>query len=146
MPLVVIDCGVTLRKGVVHTIHSHQHLPRVPQVPDYGTLVAHPMDFATMEVKLREGLYTTFDSFVADVELVVANALLYNAPDTIFYLEAKRIGEAVRPSIDAARDKWEAELEEQRAQPMHHKANGSPLPRAPPPVVPAAAAVTPRAS
>ncbi|OAD78554.1 hypothetical protein PHYBLDRAFT_104245, partial [Phycomyces blakesleeanus NRRL 1555(-)] len=49
-------------------------------IPDYPTIVKHPMDLSTIERKLNQGEYDTPDDFEADVRLMFKNCYLYNPP------------------------------------------------------------------
>ncbi|XP_045454255.1 bromodomain-containing protein 1 [Melitaea cinxia] len=55
------------------------------EVPDYSTIVKHPMDLSTMGKKLDKGAYKTIDDVEADFQLMVDNCLTYNNKDTVFY-------------------------------------------------------------
>ncbi|KAK8643951.1 hypothetical protein V6N13_013228 [Hibiscus sabdariffa] len=61
------------------------------ELPDYHDVVEHPMDFSTMRKKLRNGSYSTLEQFKSDVFLLCSNAMQYNAPDTIYYKQARAI-------------------------------------------------------
>ncbi|CAH2093818.1 unnamed protein product [Euphydryas editha] len=55
------------------------------EVPDYSTIVKHPMDLSTMGKKLDKGSYKTIDDVEADFQLMIDNCLTYNNKDTVFY-------------------------------------------------------------
>jgi hypothetical protein len=55
---------------------------------DYPEIITHPMDFSTIEGKLRGRDYKTFHDFVADMRLVFDNCRLYNAEGCILYKHA----------------------------------------------------------
>ncbi|GMH24988.1 hypothetical protein Nepgr_026831 [Nepenthes gracilis] len=63
------------------------------ELPDYHDIIEHPMDFATVRKKLANGSYCTLELFEADVFLICSNAMKYNAPDTIYYKQARAIKE-----------------------------------------------------
>ncbi|KAK9269660.1 hypothetical protein L1049_001438 [Liquidambar formosana] len=63
------------------------------ELPDYHDVIAHPMDFATVRKKLGNGSYSTLVQFESDVFLICTNAMQYNAPDTIYYKQARSIQE-----------------------------------------------------
>jgi hypothetical protein len=50
------------------------------QVPDYAELVAHPMDFSTIRLKIEALEYRDAAGFAADMRLVFRNCETYN-PD-----------------------------------------------------------------
>ncbi|GAB7349195.1 hypothetical protein MBLNU459_g8125t1 [Dothideomycetes sp. NU459] len=47
-------------------------------IPHYPTVIKTPMDLSTMERKLKDGQYSSIDSFVADFELIVSNCITFN--------------------------------------------------------------------
>jgi hypothetical protein len=56
--------------------------PVLDQCPDYFSVVKHPMDLSTIQRKLDGDEYHTMQQWRQDVELVWANALTYNGPDS----------------------------------------------------------------
>ncbi|XP_057976783.1 uncharacterized protein LOC131163940 [Malania oleifera] len=63
------------------------------ELPDYHDIIEHPMDFATVRKKLSNGSYSTLEQFESDVFLICSNAMQYNAPETIYYKQARSIQE-----------------------------------------------------
>ena len=61
------------------------------EVPDYHILIKQPMDFYTMKKKLKQGKYSNVDLFKSDFTLICKNAMTYNAPDTIYYIQANKL-------------------------------------------------------
>jgi SAM-dependent methyltransferase len=51
-------------------------------IPDYFDVIQHPMDLGTVSKKLENGQYTEASQFIADVDLVWRNCLLYNPPNS----------------------------------------------------------------
>lgn len=49
------------------------------------------MDFHTMRKRLRNAEYPYVDIFERDFETICQNAMIYNAPETIFYKEAEKL-------------------------------------------------------
>lgn len=49
-------------------------------IPDYPTIVTHPMDISTIERKLIEGEYDSPAAFESDVRLMFNNCYKYNPP------------------------------------------------------------------
>ncbi|KAI8339289.1 Bromodomain-containing protein [Blakeslea trispora] len=58
-------------------------------IPDYPTIVKHPMDLSTVERKLMNNEYTNADMFEADITLMFNNCYLYNPPTLPIYKMAK---------------------------------------------------------
>ncbi|KAG1361075.1 cat eye syndrome critical region protein 2 [Cocos nucifera] len=63
------------------------------ELPDYHDIIEHPMDFGTIRKKLSGGEYANLEHFEKDVFLISSNAMRYNAPDTIYYRQARSIQE-----------------------------------------------------
>lgn len=47
-------------------------------IPDYLTIIKHPMDLGSIKKKIASGLYSTPLDFLADVRLTFSNAMTYN--------------------------------------------------------------------
>ncbi|KAI8894694.1 hypothetical protein BC833DRAFT_603991 [Globomyces pollinis-pini] len=60
-------------------------------VTDYSAIVKNPMDLGTMKEKVDKRIYTNYIDFKNDFELVMKNAKLYNAKDTIYYKMADKL-------------------------------------------------------
>ncbi|KAG2174404.1 hypothetical protein INT43_004427 [Umbelopsis isabellina] len=50
------------------------------KIPDYPTIIKHPMDLSTIEKKLNDGDYATPEEFEADIRLMFNNCYTYNPP------------------------------------------------------------------
>lgn len=50
----------------------------VEDVPDYLDVISQPIDLETMMTKIDRHEYTCAQDFLADIDLIVANALEYN--------------------------------------------------------------------
>ncbi|KAI7871314.1 Bromodomain-containing protein [Spinellus fusiger] len=75
-------------------------------IPDYPTIVKHPMDLSTVESKLNQGNYDSPEEFEADIRLMFKNCYLYN-PSAI---PVHRMGKELEKVFD---DKWK-----QKPQPV----------------------------
>ncbi|KAA8537403.1 hypothetical protein F0562_026910 [Nyssa sinensis] len=73
------------------------------ELPDYGEIIEHPMDFGTVRKKLDEELYSNLEEFEADVLLICSNAMQYNAPDTIYFRQARSIQELAKRDFENLR-------------------------------------------
>ncbi|ORX43976.1 Bromodomain-containing protein, partial [Piromyces finnis] len=60
-------------------------------VTDYAQIIKNPMDFGTMQKKIDTKQYSSISQFQYDFELVIQNAKIYNAPETIYYRTADKI-------------------------------------------------------
>ncbi|KAG6685787.1 hypothetical protein I3842_12G129900 [Carya illinoinensis] len=87
------------------------------ELPDYHDVIEHPMDFATVRKKLANGSYSTLEQFENDVFLICSNAIQYNAPDTIYYRQARSIQELAMKKFERLRievDRSEKELKSEQ--------------------------------
>ncbi|CAN8266258.1 unnamed protein product [Cochlearia groenlandica] len=66
--------------------HPHSWVFQAPvdvvklNLPDYLTVIKHPMDFGTIKKNLASGVYSSPHDFAADVRLTFTNAMTYNPP------------------------------------------------------------------
>lgn len=73
------------------------------ELPDYHEIIAHPMDFATVRKKLDAGAYAYLEQFEQDVFLICSNAMQYNAPDTIYFRQARSILDLAKKDFENLR-------------------------------------------
>lgn len=73
------------------------------EVPDYSTIVKHPMDLSTMGKKLDRDAYKSIDDVEADFKLMIDNCLTYNNKDTVFYKAGVKMREQCMPIFRQAR-------------------------------------------
>ncbi|XP_022982682.1 transcription factor GTE8-like [Cucurbita maxima] len=57
-------------------------------LPDYFTIIKHPMDLGTVKTKLSSGAYSSPLDFLADVRLTFNNAMTYNPPGNDVHIMA----------------------------------------------------------
>ncbi|GMQ10010.1 hypothetical protein CsSME_00053184 [Camellia sinensis var. sinensis] len=57
-------------------------------IPDYLTIIKHPMDLGTIKSKIASSEYLSVLEFVADVRLTFSNAMTYNPPGNDFHIIA----------------------------------------------------------
>jgi hypothetical protein len=50
-------------------------------IPEYPTIVKHPMDFRTARAKVCAGAYSSMDEWRADMQRIWDNARLFNPPE-----------------------------------------------------------------
>ncbi|KAI8331780.1 Bromodomain-containing protein [Chlamydoabsidia padenii] len=60
-------------------------------IPDYHTIITHPMDISTIERNLNNGEYDSPDSFESDVRLMFNNCYRYNPPALPIHKMAKEL-------------------------------------------------------
>lgn len=68
------------------------------------------MCFKTMVAKLSAGVYASWEPFEADFALVCANAMAYNAPDTIYFKEAAKLQRFGNDRIGVSKSRFAGEL------------------------------------
>ncbi|XAR51972.1 hypothetical protein NMG60_11006785 [Bertholletia excelsa] len=61
-------------------------------IPDYFTVIKHPMDLGTIKSKLASSEYSNPVEFVTDVRLTFSNALTYNPPGNDVHIMAEALG------------------------------------------------------
>lgn len=61
------------------------------KIPDYYTVIKHPMDLGTIKNKLSSGAYSSPLGFVADVRLTFTNAMTYNPPGNDVHVMADKL-------------------------------------------------------
>lgn len=61
------------------------------EVPDYYEVIKEPMDLSTMELKLENDKYESFDQFLYDARLIYKNCRSYNGETTTYYKNANKL-------------------------------------------------------
>ncbi|WOL10419.1 transcription factor GTE9-like [Canna indica] len=61
------------------------------QIPDYFSIISHPMDLGTVKHKLASKQYSSTGQFAADVRLTFSNAMRYNPPGNEVHVMAKEL-------------------------------------------------------
>lgn len=61
------------------------------EVGDYYEVIKEPMDLSTMELKLENDKYESFDQFLYDSRLIYKNCRAYNAETTTYYKNATKL-------------------------------------------------------
>ncbi|XP_060194035.1 transcription factor GTE8-like isoform X2 [Lycium barbarum] len=78
-------------ENLLKKLMSHQHAGVFNEpvdivklkIPDYFTVIKHPMDLGTIKKRLTSGAYLNPLEFLADVRLTFSNAKTYNPPGNI---------------------------------------------------------------
>ncbi|XP_073018176.1 transcription factor GTE8-like [Primulina eburnea] len=84
-------------------------------IPDYRSIIRHPMDLGTIKGKLCANQYSSPMEFTADVRLTFANALIYNARGTEVHRMAEELSRFFEMRWKAIEKKIPAAESESRA-------------------------------
>ncbi|KAF7457151.1 bromodomain-containing protein [Cryptosporidium felis] len=76
-------------------------------VPDYYHVIKNPMDFSTMRKKVSQGEYKDFDSFAADIRLIISNCYTYNKIGTMVYRMGLILEETWDKSLEGSKTRYE---------------------------------------
>ncbi|XP_065873626.1 transcription factor GTE10-like [Euphorbia lathyris] len=75
------------------------------KIPDYFTVIKHPMDLGTVKRKITSGAYSSPLGFAADVRLTFSNALKYNPPGNDVHIMAEALGKLFESKFKAIEKK-----------------------------------------
>ena len=128
------QCRKLLKSLMTHKFGWPFNQPVDPvalNLPDYFTIIKHPMDFGTIEAHLEAGQYRSKEEFGADVELVFRNALTYNQPGSdivvmatavkeVFDKKFSQIIDAPVPVVQQHRNIEESPMTAQHHTGLHH--------------------------
>ena len=67
---------------------------------DYPTIIKHPMDLGTVEQKVKEGKYPTFQEFFSDIDLIWTNCRTYNMAGSDIVKMANHCEKAFKRHMD----------------------------------------------
>lgn len=84
------------RHGNQTIIDPFVKLPSKRAYPDYYEEIKKPIAFSIIKTNITKGRYASMSELVADLELLFANAMQYNVEESLIYLNAKRLREALR--------------------------------------------------
>ncbi|XP_073099205.1 LOW QUALITY PROTEIN: transcription factor GTE10 [Elaeis guineensis] len=85
------QCETLLKRLMSHQYGWVFNTPVDPvklQIPDYYTVIKHPMDLGTIKCRIASGFYSSPQAFVDDVRLTFANAMSYNPPGNDVHIMA----------------------------------------------------------
>jgi hypothetical protein len=88
-------------------------------LPDYFTVIKHPMDLGTIKVKLGTRSYTSPLEFASDVRLTFSNALTYNPPNNDVHIMADTLSKFFATRWKSI----EKKLPREDSPPLHMKTN-----------------------
>ncbi|KAJ3023761.1 hypothetical protein HKX48_001289 [Thoreauomyces humboldtii] len=120
--------------------------PVALNIPQYRVVVKRPMDLGTVYKNLERGAYGSPEDMKADIDLVLSNCFLFNAPGDWVYQQGKTIEAEVAKewkAFCATREIVDVKSESARGQSGSSKVKGSKIPQ---PVAPPPPAPTPKLS
>ncbi len=79
-------------------------------IPDYLNIIKNPMDLSTIQRKLETGVYPHPRDFIADIELMLNNAYLFNGPHSVI----TRMGQNVERSFRRFLEKMPTEIKHEK--------------------------------
>ncbi|EGV62340.1 Bromodomain-containing protein [Yamadazyma tenuis ATCC 10573] len=74
------------------------------EVGDYYDVIKEPMDLSTMESKLENDKYESFDQFLYDAKLIFNNCRSYNAESTTYWKNANKLEKFLTNKIKESPD------------------------------------------
>ncbi|KAF4325303.1 hypothetical protein BBO99_00000378 [Phytophthora kernoviae] len=84
--------------------------PSAMDYPDYYTIVKHPMDLATIKMRIDKYIYASHTHFETDWNLMVSNAQLYNHPQSLVVFDALEIEKCITSKLKPLRLKTAEQL------------------------------------
>lgn len=90
------QCSNVLKKLMTHKSSWPFLVPVDPVqlgIPDYFSVIRHPMDLGTVKSKLGKNKYKEVEDFAADVRLTFSNAMTYNPPGNFVHIMAKELND-----------------------------------------------------
>lgn len=86
-------------------------LPSKRAYPDYYEEIKQPIALSIIKTKLSKSRYGSMGELIADLELLFTNAMQYNVEESLIYLNAKRLLEALKQKrAELGSDVMEARL------------------------------------
>ncbi|KAI5185210.1 histone acetyltransferase [Nematocida homosporus] len=73
-------------------------------VPDYYQVIKNPMDLSTIQQKIQSDQYTSFDEMDQDIQQIVQNCYIYNAPGSQYAKCAKSLNEFYQNKVKWCRE------------------------------------------
>ncbi|PON54613.1 Bromodomain containing protein [Parasponia andersonii] len=92
----MVQCAAILRRLMTHEVGWVFKQPVDPvalNIPDYFSIISHPMDLGTIKSKLEKNVYSGIEDFAADIRLTFSNAMLYNPPSNGVHVMAKKLSQ-----------------------------------------------------
>ncbi|GAV68250.1 Bromodomain domain-containing protein [Cephalotus follicularis] len=88
------------------------------KIPDYFTVIKHPMDLGTVKRKITSGQYSSPMEFAADVRLTFSNAMTYNPPTNDVHIMAVTLSKIFEARWKAIEKKLPVTVDDQLVPPV----------------------------
>ncbi|RDX76870.1 Transcription factor GTE12, partial [Mucuna pruriens] len=108
------QCVTILKSLISHPygwVFSKPVDPVALNIPDYFSIISHPMDLGTIKSNLEKNVYFGIEEFAADVRLTFSNAMTYNPPSNDVHLMARELGKIFDRKWKDSSKKWKCEDE-----------------------------------
>lgn len=69
------------------------------KIPDYPTVIKHPIDLTTIDNKLQRGEYNEVGDFVDDIRLLFNNCYKFNGPEAMVSMLCQNVESAFEKSL-----------------------------------------------
>lgn len=88
----------------------------VKEVPEYYDHIKHPIDFKTMQEKLKRKAYTHQHLFIADLNRLFQNCYVFNGAEAVYYKYGYKLNELALKLLKTSfpESSWYPELPEQK--------------------------------
>ncbi|KAL2341074.1 hypothetical protein Fmac_009014 [Flemingia macrophylla] len=113
-----MQCAIIVKSLISHSygwVFSKPVDPVALNIPDYFTIISHPMDLGTIKSKLEKHLYSDIEEFAADMRLTFSNAMTYNPPGNDVYLMANELNNIFDRKWNDFIKKWKCEDEHDKS-------------------------------
>ncbi|KAL2980028.1 hypothetical protein AAZX31_13G204700 [Glycine max] len=114
-----MQCATILKSLMSHS-YSWVFLkpvdPVALSIPDYFTIISHPMDLGTIKSKLERNIYSGTEEFADDVRLTFSNAMKYNPPGNDVHMMAKELSKIFDRKWKDFGRKWKFEDEHDKSE------------------------------
>jgi len=97
--------------------------PEKLEIPDYLTIITHPMDLGTIKENLEHNKYDNVEIFAEHVNLVWANALKYNQPGSDIVIMAKELKDKFQKKWEELHKKWASNEDTTDTTPQTNQTN-----------------------
>jgi transcription initiation factor TFIID subunit 1 len=102
----ILETIINRMKAIPESAYFHNPVS-AKQLPDYHSVVDHPMDLESMRKNCKKHRYHTREQFSADVDLIVKNSATYNGLESPFTKTTETMREVASSSLIEYKDTLE---------------------------------------